>query len=85
MRGPVDGVIPRNVAKGIPLPKDATVREMRFLTPDEYARLHACIPADYQTFINVLYGLGLRFGEATALTAADVDLDVCRRIRASCA
>ena len=57
-----EDVIPRNVAKGIPLPKDGEVREMRFLTPDEYARLHAHIPADYQTFVAALYGLGLRFG-----------------------
>lgn len=73
-------VIPRNVAKGIPLPKDQAVREMRFLTPDEYARLHAQIPTDYKMFINVLYGLGLRFGETTALTVADVDLNVAQPV-----
>jgi len=75
-----EDVIPRNVAKGVPLPKDATVREMRFLTPDEYARLHACIPVDYQPFVAAMYALGLRFGEATALTVADVDLDVAQPV-----
>lgn len=75
-----EDVIPRNVAKGVPLPKDAAVREMRFLTPDEYARLHAQIPADYQPFVAAMYALGLRFGEATALTAADVDLDVAQPV-----
>lgn len=75
-----EDVIPRNVAKGIPLPKDGEVREMRFLTPDEYARLHACIPADYQPFVATMYALGLRFGEATALTVADVDINAAQPV-----
>lgn len=75
-----EDVIPRNAAKAVPLPKDATTREMRFLTPDEFARLHAAIPADYQPFVTTMYGLGLRFGEATALTVADIDLDVAQPV-----
>ena len=58
----------------------AAAREMRFLTPDEYARLHAHIPTDYQPFVAAMYGLGLRFGEATALTVADLDLDVAQPV-----
>ena len=75
-----EDVLTRNVAKGIPLPKDSEVREMRFLTPDEFACLHAHIPEDYQTFASVLYGLGLRFGEATALTVADVDINAAQPV-----
>ena len=70
-----DGVIPSNVARGVRLPRDRATREMRFLTPGEFARLLDAIPPHYRTLVATLYGTGARFGEATALTPASLDLD----------
>lgn len=64
-----------NVARGVPLPSDAVGHEMAFLTRDEYARIyHAADPA-WRPLIAFLAGTGARWGEATALTRDDFDLD----------
>lgn len=70
-----DGIIPSNPARGVRMPRDRTRRPGRFLTPSEFARLLAEIPVHYRTLVATLYGTGLRFGEATALTPAALDLD----------
>lgn len=65
-------LLTRNVAKGIRLP--ATERdEMVFLSRDEYETLLGLIPAHYRPFVRILAETGMRFGEATALQAGDLD------------
>ncbi|PVE95006.1 site-specific integrase [Microbacterium sp. TPD7012] len=49
-------------------------RENVFLSPSEFATLLHFIPSDLQRFVLFLAGTGLRWGEATALTWADVNL-----------
>lgn len=58
------------------LPDHASVKveEMVFLTPQEAAFLLRYVRAEYLGLIRFLFGTGLRFGEATALTVGDVDL-----------
>jgi len=67
--------ISRNVAKGVPLPSDAERREMVVLTENEFVRLYDAIPPQWQPLVATLYATGLRWGEATALTPGDLDLD----------
>ncbi len=64
-----------NPCVGVELPKSVSTRdEMTVLTRDEFALLLAKIPAFYQPLVLTLVATGLRWGEATALTAGDVDL-----------
>lgn len=49
-------------------------KETVFLSPSEFATLLHFIPEHYQRFVLFLAGTGLRWGEATALTWADVNL-----------
>lgn len=68
-------IIPRNVARGMKLPSDGEGHEMVFLTDAEFAKLLAKIPPAHQPFVALLAGTGCRWGEATALRAADFMLD----------
>lgn len=49
-------------------------KETVFLSPTEFATLLHFIPEHYQRFVLFLAGTGLRWGEATALSWADVNL-----------
>lgn len=49
-------------------------KETVFLSPTEFATLLHFIPEHYKRFVLFLAGTGLRWGEATALTWADVNL-----------
>lgn len=68
-----DELIPSNPSTGMRLPRGAGRDEMVFLTPDEFAQLHAAMHPHYQPLLMVLAGTGMRFGEATALRVADID------------
>lgn len=71
-----DGTLPGNPARGIRLPTDRQqTREPVFLTRGQVAALVAACPPAQQPFVAFLAGTGLRWGEATALTVGDVDLD----------
>jgi integrase len=48
--------------------------EMVFLTPAEFDTVLAAIPDWYRPLAQLLFGTGLRFGEATALRVRDLDL-----------
>jgi len=75
MNGAVaDKLILENPCRGIRLPRTASA-EMCFLTREEFARLYSLIPGRYQPLVLLLVGTGMRWGEATALTVADIDLD----------
>lgn len=70
--------LPTNPADGIELPR-LPEGGQRYLTHEQLNRL-AVASGRFRTFILVLGYCGLRFGEATALRVADVDIEA-RRIR----
>ena len=67
--------IPRNPAKGIRATEGES-REGVFLTPHEFDQIITHIPAHYKPLVAFLVDTGCRWGEATALTWADVNLSV---------
>lgn len=70
-----DELIAKNPCRGMRLPRtDENADEMVFLTPEEFARLYDLIPAHYQPFVLTLVSTGIRFGEASALTVADLNV-----------
>jgi integrase len=69
-----------NPCKGVRLPKrDRRGDRAKFLEPAEYRVLLAQVPDYWKPLVGLLAGTGLRWGEATALTVADVILDGKRR------
>jgi integrase len=70
------GLIARNPMKGLVarLPA-ARQAEAVFLTPAEFAVLLDAAPEHYRPLLQFFVRTGARFGEATALTVAQVDLD----------
>ena len=78
----VDRAVPLrgdNPCKGTTLPRtdDGIEEEMCFLEHDEYARISACLrefDPDAADLADLLVGTGLRWGEASALQARDVNL-----------
>jgi integrase len=79
-----EGLVPLNVARGTRLPRtgEETAEEIRYLTADEFDRLHAATPAYWQPFVSLLFGTGLRFSEATALQVHDIGPGTLRVMRA---
>ena len=66
----------RNPCEGVTLPNDQRPgTPTTFLTRDEYQLIRDHTPEEYQLLLDVLVGTGARFGEATALTWDDLDLD----------
>ena len=64
-----------NPCRGMRLPRtDHTDTEMVFLTRDEFGALFELIDPHFQPFVLTLVGTGMRFGEASAIMAGDVDL-----------
>ena len=64
-----------NPCRGVQLPSgDKVEDDARFLTHAEYSQILALIPERYKDFTDFLIMTGTRFGEATAVTVADVDL-----------
>lgn len=66
----------KNPAKGIRLPRgqEAERVEMRIITPDEFATIEERMAEHYRPVLRFLFGMGCRWGEAAALTVADVQL-----------
>lgn len=69
-----DGHIPALPTRGIRLPRntDHESDDMRFLTYDEWDKVHGKLPAHYRPLFTFLIGTGCRYGEAEALTVGDV-------------
>ncbi|WP_369068587.1 tyrosine-type recombinase/integrase [Kineococcus terrestris] len=65
---------PDNPCRGLRLPS-GTREEMTFLTEGEFARVLAAVEPYWQPLVALLAGTGLRWGEATALTWGDLDLE----------
>lgn len=70
------GYLPRNPAKGIKLPRgnEGDAVEMRIITQEEYADIEKRMDAHFRPLLRFLTGTGARWGEAVALTVADLDL-----------
>lgn len=64
-----------NPAKGIRIKSTAVASSKVFLSAGEFAVLAGAIDAHYFPLLVALAGTGLRWGEVTALTVGDVDLD----------
>lgn len=78
----VDGVLARNAALHVSTPKKKP-RRQRYLTPDQVVRLSDACERRQEgagSLVTFLAWSGLRWGEATALRAADVDV-ARRRVR----
>jgi integrase len=72
----ISGYRADNPCKGVKLPKSTHTEEViRFMTQAEWATIMGNMDPHYRPFFQFLVGTGLRFGEATALTARDFDLD----------
>lgn len=69
------GYTSRNPCRGVPLPTLERVDDgARFLTPAEFFLLLDGMDENYTAFVQFLVMTGARFGEATAVQAADIDL-----------
>ena len=69
------GYITRNPCRGVQLPSvEKAEDEMMFLTHAEFGLIMEGMGERYRDFTNFLVMTGTRFGEATALTVADIDL-----------
>lgn len=74
-----DGVVVRNVASGVRLPKLAR-EEAPYFDPATVDRIVAAMPEPYDLLVRILGTLGPRWGEAAALRRSSVDL-LRRRLR----
>jgi integrase len=73
----IDGHLERSPALGVKLGRKTTHEkaEHRYLTPAEILQVVADTSPRYRPLIWTLAGTGVRWGEATALTVGDIDLD----------
>jgi integrase len=62
-----------NPCDGNRMPRDAPT-EMVFLTHEEFAVLYSCVSEHWQPLVEFLVASGARWGEATALRPADINL-----------
>lgn len=72
------GLIARNPCEGVKLPRaddSAKDRENVFLSETEFGVLQGAMHADSRDLLLVAVGTGLRWGELTALTPGDLELD----------
>lgn len=78
-----DNIIPTNPVRGLDLPERTghLETEMRFLNHAEWADLYDALPGHYRPLFTALIGTGMRWGEAEALTVADVVLEPAPVVR----
>jgi integrase len=69
-----DELIRRNPCTKTRIKKTVTPENV-FLTPDEFTTLLSYIHPHYQSLVYLLAATGLRWGEAVALTPADINLE----------
>lgn len=71
-----EGHATTNPCRRVRLPQQARIEhEERFLSYEEFLRLHDAINAHYRPFITFLVGTGLRWSEATALEGRHISLE----------
>ncbi|MGC0239489.1 tyrosine-type recombinase/integrase [Arthrobacter sp. SD76] len=69
------GYISRNPCRGVALPTvERAEDDALFLTHAEFSLLIVGMPPQYKTLVQFMVMTGARFGEATALRVADIDL-----------
>lgn len=78
-----DEILPSNPVRGMDLPQRTSHLdvEMRFLTHAEWEALYLALPRHYRPLFTTLIGTGMRWGEAEALTVADVVLEPMAVVR----
>lgn len=69
-----DGLVDKNPCEAMRLPRtgEHELEDMRPLTRDEYDRLLAAAPDQWKPLIAFLFGSGLRWSEATAITVGHI-------------
>lgn len=67
-------LIPRNVAKGAPVPRDGIREEKAIFTREEFTQFYAAMQDHYKPLIAFLLVTGARIGEATAVRVSDVNV-----------
>ncbi|MEH3157078.1 MAG: site-specific integrase [Gordonia paraffinivorans] len=72
-----EGYLVANPCSQTRLPRADISRERVFLSKAEWATFYAAMPEQWKALTQWLVVTGMRFGEATALTVADVDADDC--------
>lgn len=77
------GLSPGNPARGVRIKRTVKTIEPVFLSQAEFTAVLDAIPEHYRTFVEFLAETGMRFGEAAALTPADVDSSGAIRINKS--
>lgn len=71
-----DGIIARSPGVGVKLPRRSIPADTkRYLSQAEFHWLLVAVDDHYRPLVMFLGGTGARFGEAVALTVADVDLE----------
>lgn len=70
-----DKTIDTNPCAGVRLPKKNQAGDDGQMTADDFRAIRSAIDPHFQPFLDLLLGTGLRFSEATALEAADFDLN----------
>lgn len=69
------GIVRGNVAKGMKPLDDVERAGKVYVTPDQFTAIIEHVPDYWKPLIAVLYGTGVRWGEATALRVKDLHLD----------
>lgn len=69
------GIITTNPAKGVKIPQDQAKKQKMYLTGEQMAKILQHLPEQYHPFVLLIYGTGIRRGEAIALTPADFDFE----------
>lgn len=70
-----DDLVPKNVAKGVRLPRlDSAGEDKVFLEPGEFEEIAALLDPHWLPLAHFLVGTGARWGEATALRVGDLDV-----------
>lgn len=67
-------LIPRNVAKGAPVPRDGIREEKEIFTREEWELFYSGMQDHYKPLIAFLLVTGCRIGEATAVRAGDLNV-----------
>lgn len=70
-----EGHMEANPCNQTRLPRADISRERVFLTKAEWATFYAVMPEQWKALTQWLVVTGMRFGEATALTVGDIDVD----------
>lgn len=69
-----DGHVTKNLARGVPLPRDRADAEREIFTEAEFAAFWDAMQEHYRPLVAFLVATGVRIGEATAVQVRDLEL-----------